>query len=334
MKLLTYSLLGAVTTAAAAQAPSLTTQTTVGVFARSGAQEQVDSIPSRTPITAPVRIQATVLGASANLGVGPGPRPQTFVLSATGQATANATNRGEAGSTSQPTNVPPPQGPVSFLLGWSGPVRRIQLAMDGNANDGGAASVAVDVGDDGSVEFRQAVDGSAHTFDFLLGGLGATTAKLVLSTHALPVPASPRAAYQLDVIVDTSAAGEPPCRFAAYGQGCDGLGLSGVDRIIGVTHNIELSVRGGYPNLPVVLMFAARAADFPVPGFPPCRLLVNPLVSVPIQADPNGNMDNTFLVGPGLEGLLFVQALVVRRSTSNTLELKTSNGARMECGGS
>lgn len=331
MKLLTCSILGAAATAAAAQSPSLTTQTIVGVFARAGVQTQVESIPASTAITAATRIQAAVTGAASNLGVGPGARSQTFVLAASGQASANATTRGEAGTTTQPANVPPPPGPVSFLLAWRGDVRRVQLAMGGNATDGGAASVAVDVGDDGSVEFRQSVDGSPHTFDFALGGLGAVVAKIVVNTHAQPQAAAPRAAYQLDVSIDTSAAGEQPCRFANYGQGCGGLGLGGSDRIVGLTHNIELNVRGGYPNLPVVLMFGERALNVPIPGFAPCLLLLNPLVTVPIQADQNGNMDNTFIVGPGLEGQLLVQALVLRRA-NNGFELKTSNGARMECG--
>lgn len=276
-------------------------------------------------------IQAALTGAAASLGVGPGALPQTFVFAAAGQANANGTTRGEAGSTSEPANVPPPQGPVSFLVAWTGPVRRMQLAMGGNANDGGSAVVALDVGDDGSVEFRRAADGSAHTFDFVLGGSGASRAKLVLDTHALPTTPS-RAAYQLDVTLDTAVPDEQPCRFASYGQGCDGLGLGGTDRILGQTHNIELNVRGGYPNMPIVLLFGDRPVAFPIPGHAPCHLLVNLLVSVPIQADGNGNLDNTFLVGPGLEGMLFVQALVLRRGANNTIELKTSNGTRMECG--
>jgi hypothetical protein len=43
-------------------------------------------------------------------------------------------------------------------------------------------------------------------------------------------------------------------------------------------------------------------------------------------------MDNTFLVGPGLEGALFVQAVALRRGARGNLELETSNGARMGCG--
>lgn len=319
-------------TAAAAQGPSLSTQTTVGVFARSGARVQVDAIAPNTPIIAARRIEATIDVAAASLGAGPGPTPDSFALGMQGHASAVAAVRVEAGTTTTPLNTPPAPGPVAFLLAWRGAARRFHLNMDGDASGGGAASVAVDVGDNGSVEFRQAVDGSAHTFAFDLGGLGgATTARVVLNGHAQPAAMSLRGVYQLGVALNADALAEQPCQFTNYGAGCDGLGLGGVDRIVGMTHNIELNVRGGFPNLPVVLMFGERPLDLPIPGFP-CRLLVNPLVTVAIQADQNGNLDNTFFVGPGLQGFVFFQAVVLRRTTSNTLELKTSNGARMECG--
>lgn len=320
----------ALASALAAQGPSLATQTSVGVFARAGARAQIDAIAPLTVITAAVRVNASVEGAAASLGVGPGGPPDSFVLTAGGTAGATAIVRGEAGTTTAPMNTVPSQGPVAFLLSYRGPARRIRVAMGGDSTGGGMASLAVDVGDDGSVEFRQAVDGAPHGFDFLLGGDGATRAKLVVNAHAVPGTNSSRAAYQLDALFSSEAPGEQPCQFTNYGQGCDGLGLGGTDRIVGQTHNIELNVRGAFPNAPVILMFGERPLDVPIPGYR-CSLYVNPLVSLPIQADAQGNLDNTFFVGPELAGLIFIQAAALHVD-NRVLLLRTSNGARMDCG--
>lgn len=328
--LLVTTLASALAGALAAQGPSLATQTSVGVFARTGARAQIDAIAPLTVITGAVRIHATAEAATASLGVGPGATPDSFVLSAGGTAGATTLVRGEAGTTTSSMNTVPTQGPVAFLLSHRGPARRIRVAMGGDSTGGGMASLAVDVGDDGSVEFRQAVDGSPHAFDFVLGGAGATSAKLVVNAHAVLAANSLRAGYQLDALFSSEAPGEQPCQFTAYGQGCDGLGLGGTDRIVGQTHAIELNVRGAFPNGPVVLMFGERPLDVLIPGYR-CSLYVNPLVSLPIQADAQGNLDNTFFIGPGLAGLTFIQAAALRVD-NRVLLLKTSNGARMDCG--
>ncbi len=315
---------------ASAQGPSLVTASPVGVFARTGPRAEVDAIAPHVVITAAHRINATTEAALASLGVGPGAGADSFVLNTVGSASATALVRGEAGTTASPANTIPAQGPVALLLSYRGVPRRVHVALSGNSVGGGSASLAIDVGDDATLEFRQAVDGARHTFDFVLGGTGATVARVIVDGHAALAANSTRGAYQLDLDLSMEAAGEQPCQFTSYGQGCEGMSLGGVDRIIGTTHAIELNVRGAFPNMPVVLMFGERPLDLRIPGYQ-CNLLVNPLVSLPIQADGNGSLDNTFFVGAGIEGLVFIQAAALRRN-GNALELRTSNGARMECG--
>lgn len=312
-----------------AQIPSLATDGVLGIAANNATTASADALPPNTQIVRPVTLRAAVDQATATLEVGPGAGSVAFVLRETGVA-APAPLRGATAFThATPRPNTPSPGPHALLLNHTGPALRVRCNLTGDANGGGRARLSIDVGNDTTIEFDQAVDGTPHGFDFVLGGTGATVARIAVAAAATPASATERATYLLNATFEVQAQ-EQPCQFFAYGQGCDGAGASGTDRLIGNTHSIELNVRGAFPNAPVALLLGIQPLNLVIPGFD-CRLLVDPLVSLPIVADPQGNLDNSFFVTGDLAGNTFIQAIAVRRGTTG-LELRSTNGVRMDCG--
>jgi hypothetical protein len=324
------ALSGTAGTALFAQAPTLTTDGVVGIAARNNAGAMVDAIPPSTNILRPVALRASTDQAGASLDVGAGAGTVAFVLRETGFATPQPNPGASAFTHATPRLNPPVPALHAFLLAYTGPAVRIPTTLTGDSNGGGRARLAIDVGNDASIEFNQGVDGTPHVFEFVIGGTGATVARVVAEAIAAPNTPTERATYLLNAAFDVLPAAEQPCRFIPYGQGCDGAAMTGNDRLVGPTHNIEVNVTGIFPNSPVALLFGLQPLNLQIPGFR-CNLLVDPVVSLPIFSDANGNLDNSFFVTGDLAGNTFIQAIAVRRGGQG-LELRSTNGVRMDCG--
>jgi hypothetical protein len=316
--------------ALAAQAVTLEAATNVGVYARTGARTAVDVIPAGTFITEARTLEATTPAAEAALRIAPGSSVNNsgYRLIESAVVQQSGSDPADAGTTAVGASDPPRQSAHAFVLRVLAPGigSRLTVTVGGMATAGAAAGLAVDVGNDGSIEWRQDVDGTRHVRTFEIGNVQAV--RVIASGHAAVQTGALRSSYAMDASLNVSP-GDVPCEMTPFGQGCGGATLGGFDRIISGVHYMTFEVAGAFPDRPIVFWFGDQAINFQIPGLD-CFAYTLPAITLTFFADANGSFDNTFLFGFPLSGTTYVQAIPVT-VVDNRLLVRTTNGLRVTC---
>lgn len=316
---------------AVAQGASLTTATAVGAFAKDGTGD-LDTIAARTPITAPVAVQAGAGGGMASTAIAPMRTNPLAVVVAEDAVAANANARGSvvAGTTdaTDPRNVQP--APHSILMqllpARNEPLRGALVVRLGGQADGGArASAAVDIGDDGRSEFTETIGARPVEQKFRINTSAPVSVRITTAGLA-QVDGQGRSSYSFVLQVEFVGS-ETGCAFDSYGKSC-GPRLSGQDDLGGRLHSFTFQQSGAFPSSPGALLLGVRPAQVAIPGTR-CELLVAPVVAVPFSSDASGNAILQFGVPGPVSGDIRAQG--VSFTLLPAFRLETSNGLHVGC---
>lgn len=316
----------------AAQGVTLATDSPYGVFARTSLAQDHKSIPALTILTSPVSIVATVVGADAATNLGP--TASGVRIGEAGQTTLQtSTGRAQAGTTA---SVPPAliqQGPHSLLLRITNSrpstlKGRLVLALDGNSSAGASAVLSIDVGNDNSIEYSQAVDGQPHNKELPVSIATSLVVKVVTDCSAERTAQQGRSSYALSANLEF-VADPPPFVFAPYGQGCGDLQLSAQDTVVGKLHQLVVQQTGAFPASPGVLWFGAAPVNLTIPGSD-CHLYTNPLIEIPFSSDATGKAVLFLPVASPVYGTAYMQGVSFMLLPPR---FKTSNGLKVTCNG-
>ncbi len=96
-----------------------------------------------------------------------------------------------------------------------------------------------------------------------------------------------------------------------------------------LNNRLDLDLNGAPPGAFGKLLLGFAPLDWPLP-FSNCRLFVDPLAFVPIEADARGRALHSQAVPPGVPLTFFVQDVLLSASGPG-IELVASNGLRVTC---
>lgn len=317
----------------AAQGGGITTATPIGVFAKDDNLADLQLIPARTAIAAPMSVQAQAGGGMASTAITPMRQHDRGVVVVEKAVAANSTSRGSvvAGTTdstelrnAQPSAhslllrlVPPRQEPLRGAL---------VVKLTGLADAGARAGAAVDIGDDGSNEFTQLVDGRPHEQKFRINAAAGGVSVKITTSGLVQIGSQGRTGYALELAVEF-VEDDPGCTFTPYGPSC-GPRLVGSDEVVGRLHSFTFEQSGAFPSSPGVLMLGLRPAQGRIPGTQ-CALLVDPIVIVPFSSDAMGHAILKFGVLGPISGDVYAQG--VSYTLLPGFRLETSQGLRVSC---
>lgn len=320
--------------AAQGTALTLATDSPVGVFARAGLVQDHKFIPALTPIQSAVGVAAAVTGANAATKISPMTSPALGVIVNEGGLLAlPATTPGGSCGTTAATMPPIDQGPHSILMRLANTNSivshgRVRVTLNGKSDAGAAALASVDIGNNGSHEFKQAVDGNQHqqTFPVTIQG---TLAIQVLTDASARLNAGGRASYLLTLEVEYLP--DPPAFvFSRYGDNCGDLVLSGGDTVQNGNHFVTFKQANAFPASPGALWLGDRPLHVQIPGTD-CWLNTNVLVNVPFSSNAVGEAVLAFPVLSPVFGTAYAQG--ISWTLTPNMRFKLSNGLKIECRG-
>ena len=316
----------------AAQGAGIATATPIGVFAKDDNLADLQFIPARTAITAPIAVQAQAGGGMASTAIAPMRQNDRGVVVVEKALAANASSRGSvvAGTTDSTELRNAQPSAHSLLLRLVAPRQEplrgaLVVKRSGLADAGARAGAAVDIGDDGSNEFTQLVDGRPHEQKFRINAAAGVSVKITTSGLA-QIGSQGRSGYMLELAVEF-VEDDQGCTFTPYGPSC-GPRLVGSDDVVGRLHSFTFEQSGAFPSSPGVLMLGLRAAQGRIPGTP-CALLVDPIVVVPFSSDAMGHAVLKFGVLGPISGDIYAQG--VSYMLLPGFRLETSQGLKVSC---
>jgi hypothetical protein len=276
-----------------------------GNFAREGTGLDFKSWPAATIL--PANTPATLPAASGN---GSAATTVTWSVSPVGVSTCEVSEQGggtasapiTAGTTDSPTVAALQQGAHELRLvlrGAPGLRGKIEAWASGIAGLGAIVTLALDIGDDSSIDFTV---GTANGF-FGLGrqqwdrGLDASgILRLRIVTSAdLRIPALWTATYKADIGVRFTPGAF--CDIGPYGQSC-GAVLVGYDDVAATGRKIGFQLIAGPASSSAVLVLGLQRVLIALPGTA-CQLLADPLVLIPFTTDATGSAQQSLLAPPG-----------------------------------
>ncbi|MBI5853309.1 MAG: hypothetical protein HZB39_20055 [Planctomycetes bacterium] len=186
-----------------------------------------------------------------------------------------------------------------------------------------SGSASVDIGADGSDEFSaQPGQFLAQDYFVAIDSIG-TPILIRTSAFARSAPTS-RIRTTLSLRFEPATA----CTATSYGPGC-GPSLSFGERFVGATKDVTFRITGAPPLALGVEAIGLVRANLPIPGTN-CVLLTQPVVTLPLGIDSNGNGEITHPVPYDLPFTLDIQDVAVQ-SAGGSIVLITSDALEVVC---
>lgn len=221
-------------------------------------------------------------------------------------------------------------GPHAVLATFQaapGTVGRIVVQFRRSAANGGTASAAVDVGNDGTAEFAQAGAGSA-ALPYTFGASGQVDVRVGNECRSAGNGTSATVYTWTELYVGFQPDLTATCTFTNYGQGCGGAQAAGTELVVGNTRTILMLATGCFPNSPALVATGSQQVGLQLPGG--CSLLCNAEGVRLAAADAAGNATATWTIPTTVVGTTFVQFLPLA-DVNGALVLRASNGVRVDC---
>lgn len=315
-----------------AQSITVATDSPYGVFARTPLNQDLQTLPALTILNAPTTISAAVLGADATTVITP--EPTGVRISEAGRASLpTAAGRAQAGTTVSQLPGTVLQAPHSLLVKVTNlrpnPLHgKLVLTLTGNSDTGSGASLALDVGNDNSIDYTQAVDGQPHSKELAVTIATSLAIKVTTDAFADRLAVVGNTGYALSARLEFVAF-PPPFEVSSYGTGCGGLQLALQDTVVGNVHQLTITQDGGFAAAPGALLFGGTQLALPIPGSN-CFLYNEAILDVPFSSDPTGRSVLFLPVLAPVYGTAYVQGVSF---TYTPPRFRTSNGLKVECNG-
>lgn len=318
-----------------AQQPTLETGTDVGVFAKTGNAVDLKFTKKGTSIPTPLTLSAvagTAAKAQVTAQINSTTLGSTTTVAENGAAVLQAAGSAMAGSTAStdPKNIQP--GPHSFLMkipARSGVKFKVVVSYSGRVSSA-KASGAVDIGNDGSVEFSAVADSQVHRKEFSVtaptGGLS-----IKLTTNAVAaLTAAGSSAYSGRLSVDVTAdqGGGARCQFTPYGTSC-GPQLTAREVTTQNGTVVIFTTSGGQARGFGLFLIGARKLNVQIP-FTRCFLLVLPIIALPHQLDRAGGGVVNIPVPKDFAGNTENQDAIVFQG-GGRIGIQSTNGITLAC---
>ena len=292
--------------AAAAQSVTISTaQTSYGVFADDGRGSVTQqTLAPNSPIQADEWLLAG--GAAAAAATIVTPTGFTTLRQLGVSLTEQGQTAGGGALAGTTTNQRAPL-PHSLLLTIPAPVQGKLVAHYSGLSQGGAvAGIAVDVGDDGSVDWSATADAQYHVRELRLAS---TTALVVRVTTAgvCPGPTPSRYQHIAEVYYHPSSTRT----IDSYGRGC-GPSLRVAE--FADLRGLDVIADGLHPQTTAVLVLGAQPLQIPLPGSS-CVLWTRPAATLPVATDAIGSFWLKVPLPATLRGVAQLQALSLAGST-------------------
>lgn len=246
------------------------------------------------------------------------------------RAYARGTANDVAGSSASGAAAGATFGPHAVLATFQAPpgtVGRLIVQFRRSAANGGTASAAVDVGNDGTAEFAQTAAGNL-SLPYTFGGSGQVDVRVANECRSVGNGSSTTVYTWTEVFVGFQPDLTATCTFTNYGQGCGGVQAAGTELVVGNTRTILMSAIGGFPNDPVLVATGSQQVGLQLPGG--CSLLCNAEGVRLVTADASGTASTTWTIPTTAIGTAYVQFLPLT-DVNGALVLRASNGVRIDC---
>ena len=300
------------------------TDSDVGMFANNGttavlkATAKGTSIKPGTPLTLSARSGDALAGTNAALF---GRNGRFSINIASNARVDSGTTNGSAGTaaTTDPNSLS--QAPHSFLFTITNPgFKSLDVTMTSRLTGKATGSISVDIGANGSVEFKQAADGLAYRKSFPFTG---TSVKVRVT---LDGSAGPGTAYSMNVMIGQTNP-NPGCIISRYGRPCPRATLNGRDRPASGEHVLTLQIANAIASAPIALVVGGVVSNVRLPGSR-CFLLTVPLVILPLTADSTGKASLTLKFAGSIKGTAYLQAIPYDPTQGTIMG---TNGLRVDC---
>jgi hypothetical protein len=301
-----------------------------GNFARDGASLDFKSWPASTLLPASTTSTIGALAGNAfadtlvSWNVWPGDILTCDVSEQGGGSVASLPI--SAGTTSSASAATLQQGVHELRLvirGTPGLRGKVEAWASGVARTGSSVTMALDVGDDASLDFSVAIAGGEgfdrRQWDRNLDASGSLRVRIV--TDARCALASGDTLYKTGISVRFTPGAF--CEIGSYGSACGGW-LVGFDDLVGSGRRVSLQLNGAAPGASAVLVLGLRQVLLPLPGTT-CLLLAEPLVLLPFTTDAYGGAQQA-LVAPLGPLVADAQHVVLAGG-----QLTSSNGVAIVC---
>lgn len=207
-----------------------------------------------------------------------------------------------------------------------GTAGRIRLSFRASAAATGTTGVALDIGNDGTVELQSATS-VLQDFPFTFGASGAVTVRLASECRTDGDGAGNWMASWTEAWIGFQPDLTATCTLTSYGQGC-GPVATGSEMVMGTNRVLTMLVTGCFPNAPVIAVAGTQQLNVPLPGG--CALLSNGTNISIVGADANGVATESWVVPATAVGTSWHQFVPIDLQ-NGLLVITASNGVRVDC---
>ncbi|MBM4060394.1 MAG: hypothetical protein FJ265_04740 [Planctomycetes bacterium] len=246
------------------------------------------------------------------------------------RAYARGTASDLAGSSASPAQAGATFGPHAVLATFSAPpgtVGRIVVSFRRSSSNGGSASTAIDVGNDGTVEFAS-VTAADWSLPCTIGPSGQVTVRAGNECRSAGNGTSTTVYTWTELYVAFRPDLTATCTITSYGQGCSGVQAAGTELVVGTTRTVIVLATGCFPNSPAIVATGSQQLGLQLPGG--CSLLCNAEGIALALADAAGNATQTWSIPVTVVGTTYVQFLPIA-DVNGALVIRASNGVRVAC---
>lgn len=325
--------------ALAASATPISVQTTIsarvstltpyGNFVTVGARSATRVLPAQSKIASPgLTVGVNAGNTSAATIIGWRVRGSIASLDVSEQGTALASSAVVRAGTTQTLRgdpVPASQSLLFELVGRPGTRGLLEMWGSGLVRPGAQAKYAVDVGNNGRVDWSVAAtsNGQLSRREGPATIPASGTLSIRITSEASVALRTGSSVYKSGISVRFTPG--MACSVAQYGNSCGPL-FSGSWQTIGRQRTLELVVRGR-PLAPGVLLIGDRALALQIPGSR-CFLHATALTTGGFATDRNGQAVHRFTIPSNLSFRLFAQDALF---SANLQTIQTTPGLRIEC---
>lgn len=221
-------------------------------------------------------------------------------------------------------------GPHAVLANFQaapGTAGRLVVSFRRSAANGGTASAAIDVGNDGTTEFA-ATTGQQWSTAYTFGPSGQLAVRVANECSSFGASATTTMYTWTELSVTFQPDRTATCTITSYGQGCGGVQAAGTELVVGNTRTVVVLATGCFPNGVALVATGSQQLGLSLPGG--CSLLCNAEGVAVVSSDAGGNATATWSLPTTVVGTTYVQFLPLADVNGN-LVLRASNGVEVAC---
>jgi hypothetical protein len=234
-----------------------------------------------------------------------------------------------AGSSASASSAGATFGGHSVLATFSaahGTVGRITISWRNNVPATGSASMAIDIGNDGVVEFAQS-QAQEISVPYTFGASGQIQVLVTNECRSTGDGTTSTVYTWTELYVHFRPDLTATSTFTPYGQGCSGVTLSATDLVVGNQRTLFMLGTNCFPNSVVVVAFGHDQMNLPL--LQGCSLLCNAEWLMLASSDAAGNATLAQTFPATTVGTVFSQFLPLMDS-GGALVITASNGVRID----